>query len=624
MRTLIKHITLGIVLCCTAAIATAQPLDDMRPDLVLTNVAARDHIDLSGKWVYSKDLYRTGLTDINGWVAKSRMQRYRDINVEAEEKKDPNSFYEFDMQRGPTMEIPNAWNSVLPELRYYVGVIWFQKEFDIQPQKDRRAFIHFEAANYRAHVFINGQKAGEHIGGFTPFAFEITDLIRKGKNQVTIAVDSYHDAESIPGSITDWDLYGGITRTPRIVFTPSTFIDDAYLQLDQNGKMIGEVRLNGDKKANQRIEVNIAGTSKKISVTSDAQGKASIATDAPANLKRWSPEEPHLYKVTFKSRGDSLNEKIGFRTIKTRGHEILLNDKPIFLAGISMHEEEIGENPSRNMTETAIRKLYSEVKHGLNGNYIRLSHYPHSKLASRIADEMGILLWSEIPVYWSIDFLNERVLNNAKRMMGENIYRDRNRASIIIWSIANETPVADDRNIFLKNLANSVRNMDPSRLISAALLVEREDTAKGIEISIKDPLTESLDILAVNTYNGWYGDDTLADLAGIIWHTPDNRPVILSEFGADAMAGVHAEGTPFKFSEEYQAEYYRQTLRMADNIANLSGMSPWILKDFRSPRREHPVYQNGWNRKGLISETGVRKQSFDVMAEYYKKRLAAH
>lgn len=624
MRTLIKHIALAIALCCTAAIVTAQPLDDMRPDLVLTHVAARDHIDLSGDWVYSKDLYRTGLTDINGWVAKSRMQRYRDINVETEEKKDPNSFYEFDMQRGPTMEIPNAWNSVLPELRYYVGVIWFQKEFDIQPQKDRRAFIHFEAANYRAHVFINGQKAGEHIGGFTPFAFEITDLIRKGKNQVTIAVDSYHDAESIPGSITDWDLYGGITRTPRIVFTPSTFIDDAYLQLDQNGKMIGEVRLNGEKKANQRIEVNIAGTNKKISGTTDAQGKASIATDAPANLKLWSPEEPHLYKVTFKSRSDSLNENIGFRTIKTRGHEILLNDKPIFLAGISMHEEEIGENPSRNMTEAAIRKLYTEVKDGLNGNYIRLSHYPHSELASRIADEMGILLWSEIPVYWSIDFLNERVLNNAKRMMGENIYRDRNRASIIIWSIANETPVADDRNVFLKNLASSVRKMDPSRLISAALLVEREDTAKGIEISIKDPLTESLDILAVNTYNGWYGDDTLADLAGIVWHTPDNRPVILSEFGADAMAGVHAEGTPFKFSEEYQAEYYRQTLRMADNIANLSGMSPWILKDFRSPRREHPIYQNGWNRKGLISETGVRKQSFDVMAEYYKKRMATH
>lgn len=620
MCTPIKHITLYLLLCCTAAIAVAEQPDDMRPEFVLTHVASRDHIDLSGEWVYSKDLYRTGLTDINGWVAKSRMQRYRDINVAEEEKKDPNSFYEFDMQRGPTMEIPNAWNSVLPELRYYVGVIWFQKEFEIKPQKDRRAFIHFEAANYRAHVFVNGQKAGEHSGGFTPFAFEITDIIRKGKNQITVAVDSFHDAESIPGSITDWDLYGGITRTPRIVFTPSTFIDDAYLQLDQNGKMIGEVRLNGDKKSNQRIEVEIAGTNKKISVTTDAHGKASIATDAPDNLKRWSPEDPHLYKVRFKSRTDNLGEKIGFRTIKTRGHEILLNDKPIFLAGISMHEEEIGENPSRNMTEAAIRKLYSEVKQGLNGNYIRLSHYPHSELASRIADEMGILLWSEIPVYWSIDFLNERVLNNAKRMMGENIYRDRNRASIIIWSIANETPVADDRNLFLQNLARSVRNMDPSRLISAALLVERKDTEKGIEISINDPLTDSLDILAVNTYNGWYGDDKLADLAGIIWHTPDNRPVILSEFGADAMAGVHAEGTPFKFSEEYQAEYYRQTLRMADNIANLSGMSPWILKDFRSPRREHPVYQNGWNRKGLISETGVRKQSFDVMAEYYKKR----
>jgi beta-glucuronidase len=628
MTVLFKQLLAGIALslvCMTMTQAqspTSQlpSADNFQPPILLTNVAARNTINLSGDWVYSKDLYRTGLTDINGWVAKSRMQRYRDINVAEEEKKNPNNFFEFDMQRGPKMALPNAWNSVVPELRYYDGVIWFQKTFTAVPQKNKRAFVHFEAVNYRAHVFVNGEKVGEHIGGFTPFAFEITQVIRKGNNQVTVAVDSYHDPESIPGKITDWDLYAGITRAPRIVFTPTTFIDDAYLQLNQQGRLIGEIRLNGDKKSNQPVTITIAGTDKKLVVKTNEKGIAQINTDAPNALNRWSPENPYLYNVKFTAAGDALQERIGFRTIRAEGNKILLNDKPIFLSGISMHEEEISENPARNMTESAIRALFREVKEGLNGNYIRLSHYPHSELAARIADEMGLLLWSEIPVYWSIDFLNETVLNNAKTMMAENIYRDRNRASIIIWSIANETPVADDRNIFLKDLAASVRVMDPSRLISAALLVERSDSNGKINITINDPLVDSLDILAVNTYNGWYGDDTLSDLAGIVWHTPGNKPVILSEFGADAMAGVHAKGVPFKFSEEYQAEYYRQTLLMADNIKDLAGTSPWILKDFRSPRREHPIYQNGWNRKGLISETGVRKQAFNVLADYYRKR----
>ncbi|MGN0920988.1 MAG: glycoside hydrolase family 2 protein [Cellvibrio sp.] len=626
MTTHLARLIIGLFLFASAGLSqaqssiTAQSQVSARPDLVMTNVAARDHIDLSGDWVYSKDLYRTGLTDINGWVAKSRMQRYRDINVEQEEKNDPNSFYEFDMQRGPTMKIPTAWNSFSPELRYYVGTIWFQKTFTLTPKKNRRVFAHFEAANYHTHVFVNGEKVGEHEGGFTPFAFEITHLVRKGENQITVAVDSEHGKESIPGTITDWDLYGGITRTPRIVTTPTTFINDAYLQLDKDGRLIGEVRLDGNHKANQTVTINIEGVRKKLSVTTDSDGVAKISHEAPDNLHLWSPDNPHLYRVSFSTRLDRLDERIGFRTIDTRDNQILLNGKPIFLSGVSMHEEEIGDNPARTMTEDALRKLFSEVKDGLNGNYIRLSHYPHSELAARIADEMGLLLWSEIPVYWSIDFQNERVLNKAKYMMAENIYRDRNRASMIVWSIANETPVADDRNAFLIDLANSVRQMDPTRLISAALLVERADTQKGIEISMKDPLVDHLDILAVNTYNGWYGNDKLSDLAGIIWHTPANKPVILSEFGADAMAGVHAKGAPFKFSEEYQAEYYRQTLKMADNIQNLVGMSPWILKDFRSPRREHPIYQNGWNRKGLISETGVRKQAFDVMADYYKAR----
>ncbi len=600
-----------------------SPVQEFKPEFILTNAASREAIDLSGDWIYSKDLYQTGLTDINGKVAKSRMQRYRDINVEQESLKNPYAFYEFDMQRGPKMSIPNSWNSVVPELRYYDGLIWFQKTFNInkENQENKRVFAHFEAVNYKAHVYLNGVKIGEHIGGFTPFSIEMTDKIRNGENSLTIGVDSSHNSpESIPSNITDWDIYGGITRKVRIIFTPNTFINDAYLMLDKNKNISGEIALNGKLASNQAINIEIEGVKTKIIAKTDENGLAKFEVKAPKNLKLWSPENPNLYKVKFKTNEDELNEKIGFRTIRTEGKKILLNDKPIFLSGISMHEEEIGENPSRLMTEEAIRKLYSEVKNGLNGNYIRLSHYPHSELAVRIADEMGILIWSEIPIYWTIDYNNPKVLVNAKKMFAENIYRDRNRASVIIWSIANETPIDDDRNRFLSDIAKTVRQFDNSRLISAALLTERKIIDNRINIYTDDPLVKDLDIMAVNTYNGWYGDDKLEDVGKAIWHTPNDKPLIVSEFGADAQFGVHAKDVPYKFSEEFQAEYYRQTLKMIDNMENVSGISPWILKDFRSPRREHPIYQNGWNRKGLIDELGRRKLAFEVLANYYKSK----
>jgi beta-glucuronidase len=135
---------------------------------------------------------------------------------------------------------------------------------------------------------------------------------------------------------------------------------------------------------------------------------------------------------------------------------------------------------------------------------------------------------------------------------------------------------------------------------------------------LDDPMARQLDVLAVNTYNGWYSADPLSAVAAIGWRIDLDKPLILSEFGADALAGEHEAGpAPHKFTEEYQAEYYRQTLAMASRIPILAGMSPWVLKDFRSPRRQHPLYQQGWNRKGLISETGVRKAAFGVLADWY-------
>ncbi|WP_347303398.1 glycoside hydrolase family 2 TIM barrel-domain containing protein [Croceibacterium sp. TMG7-5b_MA50] len=610
-----------VILLACAALCRPVAAQDLRPDFLLTGAASRDSQALTGQWTYGKDLYRTGLTDINGWVAKSRMQRFRDIDVEAEEAKGGTGFYEFDLDRGPLMTIPGAWNAAEPELRYYDGLIWFQRKFTPSTRQDGRSFLRFEAVNYRAHVYLNGQEIGRHEGGFTPFVIEVTDVLRAGENRLVVGVDSALDAQTIPTPITDWDLYGGITRPVTLIHTPETFIDDATLSLGADGRITGEVLLKGPDAAGQRVSVAI-GALGTYTATTDAGGRATFAFRRPRALSLWSPETPTLYDVRFATEGDEIHDRVGFRTIAVRGDDILLNGEPIFLRGMSMHEEEFGPNPARNMTPQAARALLTEIKHGLGGNYVRLSHYPHSETTVKLADELGLLVWSEIPVYWTVDWENPDVLRKGLAMQTEAILRDRNRASVVLWSIGNETPVSAPRTAFHSALADNARALDPTRLISAALLVERRDENGESVTAINDPLADKLDVLAINTYAGWYGDDPLDAIPTLKWRLPADRPVILSEFGADALAGFHDPALR-KFSEEFQAAYYRNTLAMADNIPTLRGMSPWVLKDFRSPRREHPVFQNGWNRKGLLSETGVRKQAFDVLTAYYAAKAGA-
>jgi beta-glucuronidase len=624
----------GLALALAASLAAVVTLGDARaqavatidklsPQLLLTNALNRPGIELSGTWTYSKDRYRVSFAEMNDSPPDPRNQRFRDINVEAEERANPNLFFEYDMQRAPRVDLPGSWNKPNTELRYYDGLMWYQRSFNAEATGDRRAFLRFEAVNYHAVVYLNGQRVGEHRGGFTPFTFEVTQLLRTGSNQITVGVDSVHTDEDIPPRFTDWDIYGGVTRPIRIVYTPRTYIDDSYIRLTDDGSISATVRLDGPAAAGQTVTLALPALNVRTQGRTNAQGVASWSFRAPSNLKRWSPEDPQLYDTQLSAAGDQLNDRMGFRTIKVVGENILLNGKPIFLRGISMHEEEFGLTPVRHITPQAARALLSEIKHGLGGNYVRLSHYPHAELTVRLADEMGLLVWSEIPVYWSINFSSEKALDTARRMMAENILRDRNRASVFVWSVGNETPQNAARTRFQSQLADDARALDPTRLVSAALWADKKMVNGRLEATILDPLAEKLDLLAINTYTGWYGDNTLDQIPQVRWINRHRKPLLLSEFGADAKVHYRDPVKKAKFSEDFQAEFYAKTIEMAEGISFLRGISPWILKDFQTPRREHPVYQNGWNRKGVVSESGERKLAFHVLAEYFRKKAAA-
>lgn len=605
------------------ALIVAAPLTAQSSSPTLTRADLREGADLSGTWRYSVDPYRDGLAGFHRGPPAAGHRRYDDVDVDALTRAKPTALYEYDMDRAPTATLPQGWIGHDPTLRYYQGLMWYQRRFDAAPLKPgQRAFLRFEAVNYTAKVYLNGKAVGEHEGGFTPFSMEVTDVLRASDNQLTVGVDSTPLADGVPPPVTDWENYGGITRPMRLVITPSTFIDEAWVRLAKDGRIAATVTLDGARAANQDVHVRVAELGLDIAGKTDANGVLNVSAPAPGRLTRWSPETPKLYDVVVQAGEDQLTDRVGFRTIAVKGSEILLNGKPIFLRGVSLHEEEFGDNPARTITEAGARALLAEIKQGLRGNFVRLAHYPHSEITTRLADEMGLLVWSEIPVYWLVDFANPRTLTLARGMLADNIRRDRNRASIILWSVANETPITEARNAFLYRLVDDVRTLDDTRLVTAALLTDRKSVDGGTLMGLNDPLADRLDVLAANTYNGWYSDDALDALPGIAWKATD-KPLVFSEFGADALAGFSDPVLMRKFSEDFQKRYYEKTLAMAREVPTLRGMSPWILKDFRSPRRQHPVYQQGWNRKGLVSPTGRRKPAFFVLRNFYAEKAAA-
>ena len=583
----------------------------------ITNTQNRQFMSLNGVWKYIVDPYQTGYYDYrqtvrdeqpNPSTAESLFLGYK--------AQSPSDRVEYDYDKADQILVPRDWNSQKEKLFYYEGAIWYYKSFDYESKNNtNRQFIHFGAVNYEADVYLNGKKLGKHKGGFTPFNYEITGKLNPTGNFVILKVDNTRRLEEVPTINTDWWNYGGITRDVRIVEVQETFIQDYYIQLASNEEEIEVVvTLNGPNKSKQNITIDIPGANIQASATSDGEGTAKTVIKAK-DLKLWSPESPFLYEVSISLNGEKLNDKIGFRTLKTEGPDILVNGKPVFLRGISIHEEN-SIRGGRAYSENDARLLLGWAKE-LGCNFVRLAHYPHNENMTRVADEMGIMVWSEVPVYWTIQWKNEETFNNAKSQLSDMIIRDKNRASVIIWSVANETPISPERTAFLIKMIQTANEMDPIRLVSSALERHTKTSTQNTQI-IDDPLQEYVDIIAFNQYIGWY-DGRPEKLKTAEFDIQYNKPIVVSEFGAGALQGLHGSKDAL-WTEEFQEYLYDETLKMLEKIPQLRGVTPWILADFRSPRRVLNGIQDGWNRKGLISEVGEKKKAFYVLQEYYGKK----
>lgn len=605
---------IGATLSAMLAVpAFASPEEDMArygsPEL-MQNVYGRDFELLNGKWDAIIDLYDLG--------------RSKKLWLNLKPQNDT-EFYEYSFDGGLRLNVPGDFNSQIPQLQYYEGTVWYSRHFTASAPKDgERVFLYFGAVSYRCTLWLNGKELLSHEGGFTPFQVDVTDVVAEGDNFICMEVNNRRSPDAIPAMSFDWWNYGGITRDVMLVRTPSIYIKDYMVQLDKSRPYVinASVRMSTPVPKGSSVRIDIPEL--KISGTAvlDSEGRGSVSLKAK-KLVRWSPDAPKLYGVSLTYlesglvEGDSISEEIGFRNIEVEGTHILINGKRAFMRSVSFHEE-IPQRMGRAFSEADAYMLLSEAK-ALGVNMVRLAHYPQNEHIVRLAEMMGIVLWEEIPIWQGIDFSNSRTMDKALRMFSEMLFRDKNRCAVGFWGVSNETRPSEDRDAFLRRLLSFARALDSTRLYTAAFDNVYYMPQYG-EFRIEDAFTEELDVVSFNKYMGWYAPWPV-EPSQCRWNVVPDKPVIISEFGSEALYGRRGDGEKASsWSEDYQAEQCRRNLEMFSLILNLAGVSPWILFDFRSPYRFHPTNQDGWNRKGLVSDQGQRKQAWYVMHDYYMKK----
>ena len=498
------------------------PIEYKAPSPLITNIPNRDCQSLNGSWNVVIDKLGVGERGMfgGGYQLNARQQSGMEL-------------IEYSFDESQQLQVPGDWNTQQERLFFYDGSVWYQRFFAARPRRGQRYFLHFGGANFTTTVYLNGEVLGRHQGGYTPFNFEVTGLLEADDNDLVVRVDNTLDLTTVPTRRTDWWQYGGLTRDVSLVSVPATFVRQFHVWLAEPGSsdIRGWAQVEG---AGPGAEVTLTIAELDVSATArtDASGRAEFRVSA--NPRLWSPQSPVLYDVSVSVGQDTSTDRIGFRTVRREGGRILLNGKPVFLRGISMHEETVlgaGVATSRADAEANLT-----LARELGANYVRLAHYPHNEHTVRLADELGLMLWSEIPVYWAIDWGNEDTRELANNMMAEMVQRDLNRASVIIWSLGNETPISAARTAFLATEAATVRQLDQSgRLVAAALLGNpmRELAEVGQDVLIallRDPDVSLADkARMIGFIGGKLVDSVLADAEP----TADDAPGKAAQAQAD-------------------------------------------------------------------------------------------
>jgi beta-glucuronidase len=549
------------------------------------------------------------------------------------------------------LAVPGSWNEQYEDIYNYTDLAWYVRRSYVPASwQGQRVFIRVGSANYYGTVYVNGVKVGQHEGGHLPFAFEITNQLRwSQENVIAISVENtlkptrvpagnmstaLGPFASFPRTTFDFFPFAGLHR-PVVLYTlPQLAIDDLTVVTGINGAdgvVTVSARLSAPAMAQGQL--TLSGGPKPINATLTFTDGAAEATVLVPNARFWSDKDPFLYDLTVQTEDDRYALKVGIRTIAVQGQHILLNGQPVQLNGYGRHEDFIASGKGLNLP--LMVKDY-QLMRWTGANSYRTSHYPYSEEEMQLADREGFLIIDEIPAV-SLQFESEENAAERLRMclqqLDELIMRDKNHASVVMWCVANE-PMPTTLNLgnpgasaggdpsvmrgkqFLDTLLRRARQLDPTRLVTLV-------TVMG---GPQDWMQEC-DVICMNRYWGWYVmggelDKALGALEQELdsgweqWH----KPVIMTEFGADTMAGMH--GLPnVMWTEEYQAEYIRGHLAVAARKPYVAGMQVWNFADFAAVQSIMRV--GGLNMKGIFTRTRQPKMAAQVLREFWGTRAAS-
>lgn len=552
--------------------------------------AGREKESLNGSWHFSVDPFQSFL----------RSQWYKEEYTDEGGRHLP---VDFSYEGWDQIKIPSCLNLQSDLYYHYEGAAVFTREFAYVKKGEDKVILKFGGVNYEAKIFLNKQYLGRHKGGSTPFCVDVTDTLQ-AENRIIVLADNTRKKENLPCLNFDWFNYGGIYRDVEILRLPKVYIQDFQISLVPGtaGDLQYAIKVTG---ALEKAVLSIKELDVNIEIPV-SQGEARGVIPG-TGAKLWSPDCPKLYDAVLTYGCDRICDRVGFRDVQVKGQDIYLNGEKIFLKGACLHEDSLKNGKS--VTDEEIRKSITIAKE-MNCNFLRLAHYPHTDRFGKMADEMGIMLWEELPVYWALDFSNPETVRDGENQLKELITRDFNRASVICWSVGNENPDTDARFHFMSHLAKLARTMDGTRLISAACLVDQ------VNLKIADRLIDSLDIIGINEYYGWYIPD-YSLLSKILENSNPQKPVVITEFGGDGAIGEYGTADDIG-SLNKQADIYEKQVVIFAKTSYIKGTTPWILFDFRSMRRLNKM-QKGFNIKGLVSaDQKVKKPAYDVMKRFYE------
>ncbi len=522
---------------------------------------------------------------------------------------------------GETVVVPSVWNTQ-QGLLTYEGVCWYEKEFYTDGGCLR---LTFGAVMTEGEVWFDGKYLGCHYGGFTQFDFIIDD-VTPGMHRVSVRADNRFDAQSIPQTLVDWYHYGGIPRSVSLETLKGISIlgDKIDYELSDDLKkakvFITLDLFNAESiKSNSKIALTFGeNTVYSVEVTLEAKEKKEIklAEFEVDNIMLWDIDTPNLYSVAITSDTDDLRDRIGFRKITVENEKIMLNGKEIEIRGVNRHEE----HPDFGFAfPTNLMKKDIDIALDMGCNSIRGSHYPNSKEFVDFLDERGILFWSEIPV-WGVGFSEEALADPVVVERGLNMHREMlkqyyNHPSIIIWGMHNEI------------LSNTQPAYNMSKIYYEFL---KENGGNRLVVYASNTLLEDIcfeftDVLCLNQYLGWYGEDMYA-WEGFINKFIEKRnelgfsdkPVIFSEFGAAALYGCH-DDEDVLWSEEYQAKLLSHCIRLFHAHPSVVGFYVWQFCDIRTCKEASINRARGFNNKGVLNEHRKPKLAFKTVQNLYKE-----